>query len=134
MLRGDLAAARAAWMEAPFEPPKRARRRTGRKSLLWQEKGIASDPSRALAMKRRARDSNPQPASRHLISSPVEEAKNPGKDATSQESAAQGAALRADSSSADPQLASVIDAWPTLPPAIQDSILAIIQATGGRHA
>ncbi len=59
---------------------------------------------------------------------------NPEKSGTSQESAAQGAALLANTLSADPQLASVIDAWPTLPSAIRGSIVAIIQATGGHHA
>ncbi|MCD4726867.1 MAG: hypothetical protein K8R46_04350, partial [Pirellulales bacterium] len=58
----------------------------------------------------------------------------PEKSGTSQRSAAQGAALPANTLSADPQLANIVDAWPTLPSAIRDSIFAIIQATGGRHA
>jgi hypothetical protein len=71
---------------------------------------------------------------RHLISSQREDPQNPGKYATSQQSAAQGAALSPETLSDDPQLASVINAWPTLPSAIRDSIVTIIQATGGRHA
>jgi integrase len=84
--------------------------------------------------KRRARDSNPQPVARHLISSLDEDPKNPEKSSVSSTSAAQGAALSPETPSADPQLTSVINAWPTLPSAIRGSILAIIQATGVRNA
>jgi len=59
--------------------------------------------------------------------------KNPEKYDTFQQSAAQGAALSANISSADLQLVSVIDAWPNLAQAIRDSIVAIILAMGGRH-
>ena len=83
--------------------------------------------------KRRARDSNPQPVARHLISSLDEDPKKPEKSSVSATSAAQGAALPPETPSAGPQLASVSDAWPTLPAATRGSILAIIQATGGRN-
>ncbi len=84
--------------------------------------------------KRRARDSNPQPLARHLISSLDEDRKNPEKSSVSATSAAQGAALSPKAPSADPQLASVSDTWPALPSSIRDTIVAIIQATGGRNA
>jgi hypothetical protein len=71
---------------------------------------------------------------RHLISSQERDPKNPEKSRVSSTSAAQGAALPSQTPPADPQLANVIDAWPTLPSAIRDSIVAIIKATGGRNA
>ncbi len=84
--------------------------------------------------KRRARDSNPQPVARHLISSLDKDPKNPEKSRVSPTSAAQGAALSPETPPADPQLASAIDTWPALPSSIRDTIVAIIQATGSRNA
>ncbi len=77
---------------------------------------------------------DPQPVARHLISSLDEDPKNPEKSSISPTSAAQGAALTPETPPADPQLASVIDAWPTLPSSIRDTIVAIIRTTGVRDA
>ena len=57
--------------------------------------------------KRRARDSNPQPASRHLISSQQPLAENPEESANFDQRAAPGAAVGADQDFIDPDLTAV---------------------------
>ena len=52
------------------------------------------------------------------IMSPQETPVNPGKEAHFPEGAALGAAVGAENIPFDPELAQVIEAWPTLPPAI----------------
>ncbi|MBT6158040.1 MAG: hypothetical protein HOK71_09835 [Planctomycetaceae bacterium] len=55
-------------------------------------------------------------------------AKNPEDNAHSREGAAPGAAVGAEITPIDVDLAAVVDAWPKLPEAIRAGILAMIRA------
>ena len=55
-----------------------------------------------------------------------------GNTGVAAESGAESGALDAESRSEDPELGTIIDAWPTLPDALKAGILAMIRATGGR--
>ena len=81
-----------------------------------------------LDRKRRARDSNPQPANRHLISNQTPEFENTEQNAHSQQGAAQGAAVGAENASIDPGLQTIVERWPGLPDALKAGILAMVQA------
>ncbi len=87
--------------------------------------------------KRRARDSNPQPVARHLISSQAGESPN---DESSNDLGQSGEGVSADWSARKPEtvqpealgdadLRMVVEAWPTLPEAIRAGVLAMVRAT-----
>lgn len=57
-----------------------------------------------------------------------------GKAPVSTQGGAESGALNAQTPSLPPDLAGVVDAWPSLPPAIRAGILAMIQAAKGGAA
>ena len=73
---------------------------------------------------RRRRDSNPGWRICNQTSNP----QNPEENLDSREGAAQSAAAEAENGPIDPDLASVIEAWGTLPPAIREAILSMLRA------
>lgn len=58
-------------------------------------------------------------------------AANAGNSAGWPESGAESGALCAQNDPFDPQLAAVVEAWPTLPEPIKAGVLAMIRASGG---
>jgi len=79
--------------------------------------------------KRRARDSNPQPVSRHLISSEAASPEKPDENAHSRKCAAPGAAVGAQDAPIDADLADWLDACPVeLTDEAKAGILAMVLA------
>jgi len=54
-----------------------------------------------------------------------------GNSAVRDQSSAESGAVGAQTAFADPDLAAVVEAWPSLPEAIKAGILAMIRAAGG---
>ncbi len=96
---------------------------------------------------RRARDSNPQPVSRHLNSNQLPTALNPADYANSGQGAARGAAVgaaieplatvatgsgvgqdAAPGATQDAELGEVIDRWATLPDPVRLAVLALVRS------
>ena len=80
-------------------------------------------------LRRRARDSNPQPLAGHLISSQAATPESPEENAHSRGSAAPGAAVGAENTPIDADLQAIIQRWPELPEAVKAGILAMVRPT-----
>ena len=65
-----------------------------------------------------------------LIKSQLQTCENPGKPAHSDNCAAAGAAVETVAATLDPDLQSVIEQWPDLPPAVKAGIVAMVRASG----
>ena len=87
--------------------------------------GMVSTYSRR-KFKRRARESNPQPVNRHLISNLPQDDENTEKTEVSQDRAAQITARGANIGSLASALQQIMAAWPSLPEAAKSLIVAII--------
>ena len=79
-------------------------------------------------MKRRARDSNPQPLAGHLISSQAATPENLEENAPFRDSAAPGAAVDPENGPTDPDLRLIVERWDELSEPVKAGILAMIRA------
>ena len=84
------------------------------------------------AIKRRARDSNPQPLAGQLISNQSLLAENAEENSVSQDSAAHGAAVQQDHGPNDPDLVAIIEAWPELSEAVKAAFMALLAASNDK--
>jgi len=84
----------------------------------------------ATMKKRRARDSNPQLLTEHLISNELPNGENPEENDAFENSAAVGAAVGRENTAIDPDLAAIIERWTDLPEPLKSGILAMVRAAG----
>ncbi len=83
---------------------------------------------------RRGRDSNPRYLSVQRFSRPPPDSVSPEPAQTCEQPPDNSADSSASLAGNDPDLAAVLQAWPTLPEAIKAGILATVRAVGGTLA
>jgi len=79
-------------------------------------------------LRRRARDSNPQPLAGHLISSQAATPESPEENAHSRDSAGPGAAVDPENGPTDPDLRFIVERWDELSEPFKAGILAMVRA------
>ena len=84
----------------------------------------------AFCLKRRARDSNSQPLTGHLISNPSPNAENTEENGPSEASAAVGAAVYLEDGQLSPELRTIVEVWPQLGIEVKAAILALVHVGG----